>query len=198
MNIFLFNSDYLPLILYSLWWLLIFCFYLLKKEKSLKFLKFSLLVFLLVTLLGLASQALEIYLSYHNSSLKFLLPSHSDFYWTKVTQLIVSANISAVLALIFSFFIFLFIKKTRQEILDAFDGFLISFSLLVLGWPNFLLFLFILILLTVLGSIVSVIAKKKSINERFVITPYIPLAFLLVLWFGSSLATITTLYKIRF
>lgn len=197
MDIFRFNINYFPQILYSLWWLFIFCFYLLKKEKSLRFLKLSLLVFLLVTLSGLVNRALEIYLSYHNSIFSDLL-SHTDFYWIKVTQLIVTTSISAGLALVFSFFIFLFIKKTRQEILDAVDGFLISFGLLVLGWPNFLLFLFLLILLTILGSIISVLAKKKSLNDRFVITPYIPLAFLAILWFGSYLATITTLYKIRF
>lgn len=197
MNIYSFNINYLPLVLYSLWWLFIFCFYLLKKQKSFKFLKLSLLVFLLVTLLSLVSQALEIYLSYHNSIFSDLL-SRTDFYWIKVTRLIVTTSISAGLALFFSFFIFLFIKKTDQEVLDAFDGFLISFGLLVLGWPNFLLFLLLLILLAVLGSLIAVIAKKKSLNDRFVITPYIPLAFLAILWFGPYLASLTTLSKIRF
>jgi len=198
-NFYIFIINYFPLIFYSAFWLFI-CLYLLKgKFINRRFLIFSLLVFVFVNLLVVLSRALFRYLSLSSDEWgKYLLPPYSDFYLKEITRLVSSSVISALFVLILYFVLLFFSQKTRQEIIDAQDVFLISFASLILGWPNFLIFLFLLFIITFFGSILAVIFKKKNKTERFIITYYIPLSFLIVLWLGNYLAELTLLYKIRF
>ena len=193
-----FVSDFFALILYSVWGFFLFIFYVIKKETNQRFIKLSLLIFLLITILMITSQAFSLFNHYRQSSYLQYLLTRTDFYWVKVTRLMVSQVVSVFFALFFSLIIFFFAKETHQEIIDAFDFFLLSFSLLVLGWPNFLLFLILLLLMAMAGGLIQVARKKSNLQARFVLTPYIIPAFLLILWFGNFLAKLTFLDKIRF
>lgn len=193
-----FVADFFPLILYSLWGFFLFIFYVVKKETNRRFVKLSLLIFLLMTVLVIASQALDLFLHYRQTPYLHYLLTQTDYYWLKITRLIVSQVVSVFFAFIFSLVIFFLAQKTQQEIIDALDVFLLSFSLLVLGWPNFLLFLILLLLMVVVGGLIQVVTKKSNWQGRFILTPYILPAFLLILWFGNFLARLTGLDKIRF
>lgn len=197
-NFYSFLSDFFPLIIFSLWGLFLFIFYVVKKETNQRFIKTSLLIFLLVTLSVIVAQSFSLFSNYYNSSFLKNLIFQTDFYWVKVTRLVVSQVISVFFALFFSLIFFFLARKTHEELIDALDVFFLSFSLLVIGWPNFLLFLILLFLMAVMAGLIQAAVKRNGFNQRFILTPYIIPAFILILWLGNFLARLTLLDKIRF
>ena len=194
-----FFSYFSPLFIYSAYWLFVFAFYLVRKERNYTFVKAGFLIFLMTNVLALAAWAFNQYLGLSLDPLgRYYLPPYSGYLFEKITGHINSAVISALIAFAFYLVIFAFARKTREEIIDAFDTVLIGLGLLIIGWPNLFIFLGLIFAFTLLGGLLTVIIKRRGLTTRFIITPYLPLAFLITLWFGPYLSSFIGLDKISF
>lgn len=127
------------------------------------------------------------------------LPPHNQYLLTEAISglqpIIVGAIHSAIW---FALLWFIFLRRGKGMMLDVQDVQLLVLGLLAVGWPAGLIFLAATFLLAVVGMIGLVIVRKKKLNDRLVITPYIIPAAILTLFFGSWAMRLTHLDKIRF
>lgn len=89
-------------------------------------------------------------------------------------------------------------RAKRGMVIDGADITLLTLGMLTVQWPNMLIMLLLLFVLVLLMQIVLVAFKKRTINDRLIITPAIPLAVILTFLYGNYLAQLTGLGVIRF
>lgn len=127
------------------------------------------------------------------------LPPYNQYFLTQaiggVQTLAVGAIHAAIWLLILWYF---FLYRGKGVLLDVVDAQLIILSLVAVGWPAGLVFLACNFALAVIGMIVLVVLRKKSLTDRLVITPYIIPAAILTLFLGHYVLAWTHLDKIRF
>lgn len=130
---------------------------------------------------------------------RYLFSMHNNLVlsqgWEQM-QTVLAGWIAAVLLM--GMLWYLFLKRGRGEMLDSIDVATIMLGAVAVGWPSTFIFLAISFALTVLGMIVLIIFRKKSINDRLIVTPFIIPAAILTLFFGPYLLALTHLDKIRF
>ncbi len=127
------------------------------------------------------------------------LPPYNQYLLTEAQSGIVTMIVAVLHAALWFFFLwYLFLRRGKGAMLDVQDVQLLVLGLLAVGWPAGLIFLATTFLLAVVGMIGLVILKKKSVNDRLIITPYIIPAAILTLFFGSWAMRLTHLDKIRF
>jgi hypothetical protein len=183
---------YLPLLFSALLLLIIIVNYFFDNRKCLLFLKKidikkSIYALIIGTIFfDLLLSALQ-YVTWSSSpfSRLFLPPYQSiNYFLGYITLHFWSADI---LALIFSFFIFLFlklIKKYRTEIISREELMLVLFGGLLVGWPRFVIWLPLFLVIAVIVSIANLlIFKKNNISLFFSII----LSLIIVLIFGNFL-----------
>lgn len=128
-----------------------------------------------------------------------LLPPRSNFLTERITQGIVTHISGAIgAAVVFFLLRYFFIQKKRGTKLDETDILLLSISSLAVGWPTMFIFLAMVFALSVVGMLVLVVLRKKTIYDRLVITPFIIPAAIVTLWAGPYLLIFTHLNKISF
>lgn len=135
----------------------------------------------------------------HGAYPQAYLPPHGTYFFDQlarnVTPLLAGWVISgAVMALL----LYVFVKRGGSLMLDQHDVLLITIGAAATGWPGVFIFLATLFALAVIGMIVLVIFRKKSIQDRLIVTPYVLPAAILTVLFGSYPAAWTHLDKIRF
>jgi hypothetical protein len=130
---------------------------------------------------------------------RFLLPPHSSWLWEYLGR--GGANMLAGWCFTLGFGLvlwWLFIRATGRRLADQRDVILIVLGMAVIGWPGMLLFWGMIFIISILAMIYLVVTKKKSAQDRLLITPYIIPAAILTLIFKIPLLEITHLVKIRF
>ena len=129
----------------------------------------------------------------------YFLPPHSQILLTSTMRMFQPYLIGWVVALVLGFLLwFLFIKRGNSSILDVSDIFWIVLGAGICGWPTIFPLLATIILFTIFGMLVLVILKKRSINDRIVITPFVVPAIVTSLLSSPWVLAWTHLDKIRF
>lgn len=91
-----------------------------------------------------------------------------------------------------------FIKRGKGLMLDGADVARFVVATLVTGWPSFLFVFALSFVLGVLWMLAQVLAQKKTLQDRLVITPAILPAAIIALVFQSQLLGFSHLEKIAF
>lgn len=89
-------------------------------------------------------------------------------------------------------------RQKGQGWIDQSDIFLLVLSTAIVGWPNVLYFLAITFILALLWLIVLIIARRRTIHDRLVITPAIIPAALVSIFFQDWFNHFINLQRIRF
>lgn len=124
---------------------------------------------------------------------------HSTFLVDQMTR-----NVTSLLAgwgaaaLLMYIMWFIFLKRGHGGMFDALDLVLLTVGAIAVGWPAVLILLLVIFCLAILGMFVLVLLKKKSLNDRLIITPYIIPSAILTLVLGAYPLAWTHLDKIRF
>lgn len=126
------------------------------------------------------------------------LPPYSNYWYQESFYrygAFFGVNIAA--GLVFGFLFWIFSRVTHGRVIDRDDVFLLTLSGMMVGWPNILVFLVALFVLGTAVYIVKRLAGPRVVNHRVIITPFIPLAALPILFWGDFLASrIFNLYDI--
>lgn len=133
-------------------------------------------------------------------------PTRQTFVWssklpyiqnlvTAVIPLCVGWLFATVLAL---FLWWLFVRRTKEQFLDATDVWLVVLGVAAVGWPAALVYLAMVFLISVLGMLVLIIFRRKQLSDRLVITSYIVPAAIATLAFHDTLLRLTFIWKIGF
>lgn len=134
-----------------------------------------------------------------NPLTKNLLWPKSDYLvrhvMTDMTSLIAGWGIGVLLLLVCGWF---FLRRGGGKLLDGTDIGLLFFASVAVGWPSFLIVLGMVFILAIVWMIVLVILRKKTVQDRLVISPVIIPAAVLTLVFQSQLLMLTHLEKIGF
>lgn len=142
----------------------------------------------------------QTYVAYRNDAVsKYLIPPHNQFLLERglVSEMTIIINWAMGAALLGAWWWF-GIKKTRGRFIDARDIILLTLAAVAVGWPTWLLAYAGIFFLSILGMVVLVLLRKKSLADRLIITPYIIPATIIVLVFRTLLLDWTGLIKIRF
>lgn len=107
-------------------------------------------------------------------------------------HIIYTSIIATVLWLFFAWIA----HKTQNKYLDHADALVLSFGILISGWPNLFLFLFLVFLFTAIWSLGAMLFKRTS-QLRIPITPFFIFAGVVILLWGDYLSQLTGLYAIR-
>jgi hypothetical protein len=129
---------------------------------------------------------------------KYFLPPYSNHYY-QLIQRVITDYLVAILTGLGTGLIFCGLMKiTRGLVLDIQDAGLLVFGSLISSWPEVFIFLFFVFALVVIVNLFLIIIRKRTVNDRFIITPFIPVAIILTIFLGSYLSQLTGLFKIRF
>lgn len=129
---------------------------------------------------------------------KNLLPPHSTFFLQQVGAYmsnVVSGIIASAVVLMFGLWL---VHKQRATQFGVDDWLLLSIGTLVVGWPAVLPFLALVIFMSMIGLIIQILLRKKSLTDRLIITPYIMPAAIVTLAAKAQILVLTHLDKIRF
>ncbi|MBI5466701.1 MAG: hypothetical protein HY975_00590 [Candidatus Kerfeldbacteria bacterium] len=131
--------------------------------------------------------------------LAFLTAHNSPFFtgtiWHQYQTMLAGWAFTAVLFIACWYY---FLKRKHGVLLDEFDVFLLVVGAAVVGWPSALVFLAAVFALTVLGMVILVLLRKRSVHDRLIVTPFILPAAMLTILYGDWLLLWTYLVKIRF
>lgn len=129
----------------------------------------------------------------------YLLPPANQLILQKMIQGLVAilSGWAAGLALFF-LLRWLSVKVFRPGLFQPQDLVLVTIGSVAVGWPAVLVFLAATFCLTIIGMIGLVILRRKTVNDRLVISPFIIPAAILTLVFKVQLLALTHLDKIRF
>lgn len=139
---------------------------------------------------------LQYYVWSHNEFSKLLLPPHQPikyFLWYSWTHFWFNVFLSVGVAFLFWLLLRL-LKKYQESFFEQEEleiGFLCS---LIVGWPNFIIFVAMAFILAILISSFQAIFLKKF---HTALSPFFLLAALAVLFFGSKLVDILGLGVLR-
>ena len=171
--------------------------YLRKKEIKKRTVYFCLIAFLAVLAINLFTDSLLLYKNYQAGDFtKYYLPPYSNFYYLKIERIITSSLVNILTGLVVGIIFWLIMKITRGLLLDKQEVGLLVFGALIVGWPNAFIFLFFVFALVVVCNLLLIIIRRKSVNDRFIITPFIPVAIILTILLGNYLSHLTNLFKI--
>ncbi|MFH0951650.1 MAG: hypothetical protein V1838_00470, partial [Patescibacteria group bacterium] len=120
------------------------------------------------------------------------------FFRSGIEQSLTSLSATLLFALILGLLFLLLRRFTGGLLIDGKDTALLFLGMLAAGWPNMLIFLTFVFLLVILFNFTLSLIGKKRLKDRITITPAIPLAVLLTIYFGQYVADIVGLSVIRF
>jgi len=112
---------------------------------------------------------------------KYLLPpfESSYFYNYSIYHFWLPYALDLMISIAWAFYLMLLSKYSNKRFLDEKDIYLGFFMSLIVGWPNFIIFIFIVFSLLVLKQIMNYyVLKKKGLIP---IAPYMILASIIVL-----------------
>lgn len=126
------------------------------------------------------------------------LPPQSNYFYSQL-GVALSNVISGVIATAIILTLgLLLVRKQKMSQFGTDDWLLLSIGTLAVGWPAVLPFLAIVIVLSILGLIIQILLKKKTLSDRLIITPYIMPAAIITLATKAQVLALTHLDKIRF
>lgn len=97
-------------------------------------------------------------------------------------------GVNIATGLLFGLGFWLFARRTKGEVIDGDDVFLLTLAGAMIGWPNILLFLAALFFVSVAVFLVKRRFRDRVTNPRVIITPLIPFAALPIILWGDWLA----------
>ena len=128
-----------------------------------------------------------------------LLQNGAQYVWRHALTDLTSLTVGWLVALALLWFVrWFFLMRGRGMMIDGTDGALLVVAAAAAGWPGIFLMLAATFVLSILAMIVLVILRKKTLQDRLIITPYIIPATVFVLIFSDWLLAWTHLAKIGF
>jgi hypothetical protein len=193
-----FIYDWLSLIVFSLVCLLLIFEYFRKKEISKKMVYACFIIFLIIMAVNLFLYSFIQYSDLKNGSLsKYFLPPYSNYYLNLLEKSITGYAVRLLTGLAVGFLFWFLVRLTKGLVLDIQDVGLLVFGSLIAGWPDVFIFLFFVFVPVVLCNLFLIIIRKKTVHDRFIITPFIPVAIIITIFFGGYLSQLTGLFNIR-
>lgn len=186
---------WIPKIFFVLLFIFIGYFGIRKKTISIRFIVW---LFILYVLERIVEVLVRVQLSFSQTLAEGYTSVAYKFYQStllpNLQSILVREGVIIIIAVIVWTLLFLYAKKTNFQKLDTADVSIFAFGILVSGWPNFLLYLFIVFVLTLFGLLVSRIFKKI---DTMIVTPYFAIAGIIIIFWGWKLSELTGLYAIR-
>lgn len=123
---------------------------------------------------------------------QYNLPPHSNYWYRESFGRYGSYfGVNLLTGLLFGLGFWLFARRTKGEIIDRDDVFLLTLSGMLIGWPNILLFLAGLFLVALVVYLVKRRFRHRVTNPRVILTPLIPFVTVPMLlwgdWFSRAL-----------
>lgn len=159
-----------------------------------------LLAIFLVQVSAFIAYAVLLYRSLISAEIgKYLFSWNNEFYLHRLAiyvTTVVAGNIAAALVFLGTWFIF--IQRGQERLLDRTDAVILTASAVAVGWPGILLLLGGVFITSLIGLLILIALRKKTIHDGLVITPYILPTAVVILVVQNYLLAITHLDKIRF
>lgn len=147
----------------------------------------------------LAEEYLSYLINHTDSVQKYFLPPYSNAFFKVALRSFTWQGSGWAAAITLGYILYLlFLRHGRAQFLDQRDVWLLILGAVSVGWPTVLIFLGLVFALSVLGMVGLILVKKRNLNDRLIITPFILPAAIITLFIGSYLLTVTHLYKIQF
>lgn len=135
----------------------------------------------------------------HDQLLKYSYPPFSyDFLRNtlgNVTTLVSGWVAAAILGLILNLLLF---RRGQELFITRREFWLLVLGAVCVGWPAILIYLATIFVLSVVGMIGLILMKKKTLQDRLVIAPFIIPATLITFLTGQYTLVLTHLNKISF
>jgi len=123
---------------------------------------------------------------------QYLLPPHSPiayFYNYAIYRFWLPYALDIMISIAWAFYLLLLCKYSNRRFLDEKEACMGFFTALIVGWPNFIIYIFLLFGLVVLRQIFNYYVLRKK--ELISITPYMAISAILVvslsLFYGDRL-----------
>lgn len=181
-----------------IYWLLAF-FWFIKKQSYTK--RALIMLIILGSFLILCTVGNSIYVNYqsaYKSSDQLTKYISQYVFETRTDRLLTHWLASIGFALVMTLLFVWLWRAKRGLVVDGADVTLLALGMVMAQWPNMLILLLMIFALVVVIQIVLVALKKRTINDRLIITPAIPLAVIITILFGGYLAAVSGLAVIRF
>jgi hypothetical protein len=114
---------------------------------------------------------------------------------TDIISLLVGWGASSAILLFLGWF---FVRRGKGKMLDASDVAQLFIASVAVGWPTIFIVYGMIFVLAVVMMIGAVLLRKKSLNDRLIITPAILPATIITLLVQDRLLALTHLAKIGF
>jgi hypothetical protein len=135
----------------------------------------------------------------HDALLQYYVPPKGVYFFQQVTRHGVTLLAALLVAgVVYWLCDLIFIRRGKELMLDRRDVLLLTLATAGIGWPGVFIYFFIVLALSVVWMIAQIIARRKSMSDRLIITPMIAPAALITFAFKTSLLLGTYLYKIQF
>jgi hypothetical protein len=123
----------------------------------------------------------------------------NDYFYNTAISVYVSEFFGTLLfTIILGGLTFLLWRWRGGILVDGADIAFLILGMLSSGWPNMFIFLLTVFLMILVINLLLVAFRKRSIKDRFIISPAIPAAAILTILFGGYISALIGLDVIRF
>lgn len=185
-----------PFILTVFWIVVLFTYVRGKTSRTVLLLTGVLLVALDIILRVSARKMLLVGQGTGNGFSTYLLETR--FYEEQLTRLAQYFFASAIAALVLWLLLMLFLRFSPRVFYDSTEAGMLALGALVSGWPAVFIFLAVVFLLVACAAVVHILFSRRTLRDRFVIGPMVPVAAIVAMWLGNTLVQLTGLDAIRF
>jgi|GEM_PF-4413204 len=113
---------------------------------------------------------------------------------TSLQRIFIGEGTIILIAAIVWFLLSLYAHRTNESKIDQSDVNILTFGILVSGWPNFFIFLMLVFVCAVIGMIFF---RLFAHSRRIPVTPFFVIAGTVMIYWGWTLSTLTGLYALR-
>ncbi|MFC1662809.1 hypothetical protein ACFL04_01420 [Patescibacteria group bacterium] len=179
-------------------WVVSLVYYLLKKKYNPKFIIWFLLLILLIFIIGFSLFWYYNYQIFAATIGTDYEPVARYFYQEKILRHGSDLIASLVFSLLLTTLFYIVWKLTKGLVIDGLDVVLLFLAMLSSQWPNMLVFLVMVFVSVLLINIILIVIGRRPLNNRIIITPAIPVAVILSLFFGNMISNAVGLSVIQF
>lgn len=190
-----FLFDWAPKILFTVAFAWLGFIFFRKKIIEKKYSVFLIWLFFIERIVEIAARAIATYVttkSFPSDSISAVLSKIQ--FLPSLEHVLFREGVVVLIGAIFWFLASIYAHRTHYEKIDQSDVNILTVGICIAGWPNFLAFLAIAFLFSLLGLLIGLLTKKA---ERMIVSPYLLLAVVVIIYFGSWLSRVTGLYAIR-
>jgi len=186
-------------IIVSLFLIFVLVLFFIKKAISRKAIILGIVCFIMLQLVQIGLSRFLLYRSWEQSTgyEQYFTLRYSNKIYDLLTSDIERFGLHLALG-VFIFFVFIIAaKKTKGVLLSVNDVLLLSLAAVITGWPNFAIAIGLIFALTICLKFIRIALRKEKLSDRIIITPAIPVATVIMVFFGNYLSALLGLSTLQ-